>query len=164
MKKSCTHRCFGFIENPEKRAVDLFLAKGLRQLKIASGCGVQQHILAGQVGLNPCDVGQIVHLRIIQIAKQRPAGRQSRLQIVNAKSQEARYAEMLQQDLSAVIFSEIMGIQRIDDNGKAVSEILSVNAAHHKGFVADNLRGKVFLNFVQNFLYSRDLCGIKVTG
>ncbi|CCX63470.1 unknown [Firmicutes bacterium CAG:791] len=57
-----------------------------------------------------------------------------------------------------------MGIQRIDDNGEAVSEILNVNAAHHKGFVADNLRGKVFLNFVQDFLNPRDLCGIKVTG
>ena len=164
VKKSCAHRCFGFIKDPKKRAVNLFLTKGLRQLKIAPGRGVQQHILAGQVGINPCDVGQIVHLRIIKIAKQRPAGRQSRLQIVNAKSQKARYAEMLQQNLSAVIFSKIMGIQRIDDNGKAVSEILNVNAAHHKGFVADNLRGKVFLNFVQNFLDSRDLCGIKVTG
>ena len=71
---------------------------------------------------------------------------------------------MLQQDLPAVVFSEIMGIQRIDDNGKAVSEILRVNAAHHKGFVADNLRGEVFLNFVQDFLNPRDLCGIKVTG
>ena len=164
VQKAGAHGGLRVIQHPEKRPVFVFLAKRLRQFQIAAGRAVQQHVFAGQISRDARNIAQIIHLGVIEIAKQRAGSRNAALKIINAERNQRGNTEMFLQQTDAGRLVKIVHIQRRDSDAEALLQLVEADAAHQKGFVAENLGGCVANDLIIDFAAVSDLCQIKLAG
>ena len=97
------------------------------------------------------DIAHGRHLCLIQILQQRARRQYPHRKIFNAEPCQPGYLKMLFQQFFCPVLIKIMGFLHIYRDPQAVSHIFYGKARNQKRIVADDLRGRVFADLIQQF-------------
>ena len=136
------------IQHPHQGTSLLFFPQRLAQLQISSGRTVDDHIFSRHIGYEPCQIGQRILLRLCQVLQKRSCRDHAAVIVRQPQSLQRLHLKMFHQRPSAQVIVKIPVLQRINGNSHPRLHILQIDAAHIKGFIADDLCRRKFRDLI----------------
>ena len=158
------HRGACPVQDPQEGSALFLFAHGLRELQVSSRGAVQQHVLADRIDIDARDVGQRVHLRVVEILEERAGRDAARPLVVHTKGDQAGHMEVRKDHLAGCSLVKIVHAQRIDDDPEPVCQVLQVQSGEHEFVVAYDLRRRAADDLVVDLAVAFRLRHVELAG